>query len=139
MTFSGNLKMLHFDANPIRMEYLVTELWAIYQRWKQYKIKEFELFLCQYLNKIYLRHPTHSLWSCHIFMITFFTDCFNSNCKVVKLGPPQPHMLSLPPAILAGKDVFHFILFFCTCHYNVCNISVFSVCLVLFYTDDTDV
>ena len=40
----GNLKMLHFDANPIWNGYLVTELWAIYQCWKQYQTKESELF-----------------------------------------------------------------------------------------------
>ena len=47
---SGNSKMLHFNANPIRIGYLVTELWAIYKRWKQYKTKEFECFLCLYLK-----------------------------------------------------------------------------------------
>ena len=47
---SGDLKMLYFDANSIIIGYLVTELWAIYQHWKKYKIKEFELFLCQYLK-----------------------------------------------------------------------------------------
>ena len=47
---SGYLKMLHFDANPINIGYLVTELWAIYQHWNQYKTKEFELFLFQYLK-----------------------------------------------------------------------------------------
>ena len=47
---SGNSKMLHFNANPITIGYLVTELWAIYKRWKQYKSKEFECFLCLYLK-----------------------------------------------------------------------------------------
>ena len=36
----GNLQMLHFDANPIRIVYLFTELQAVYQRWKQYITKE---------------------------------------------------------------------------------------------------
>ena len=47
---SDNFKMLHFDANPIRIGDLVTELWAIYQYYKQYKIKEFDFFLSQYLK-----------------------------------------------------------------------------------------
>ena len=29
-TISANLQMLQFDANPIRIGYLVTELWSIY-------------------------------------------------------------------------------------------------------------
>ena len=48
--FSGNLKMLHFYANPVRIGCLVTELWAIYQGWKQYKTKEFELFPSWYFK-----------------------------------------------------------------------------------------
>ena len=28
----------------------MSELWTIYQCWKQYETKEFELFLCQYLK-----------------------------------------------------------------------------------------
>ena len=36
IALSGNFKMLHFDANPIRMEYLVTELWEMYELSKQY-------------------------------------------------------------------------------------------------------
>ena len=63
---SGNLKMLYFDANAISIGYLVTELWAIYQCWKQYKTEKFDPFPCQYLkNNIYdirLIPP----WSCHI-------------------------------------------------------------------------
>ena len=45
---SGNSRMLHFNANLIIIWYLVTELWVI--RWKQYKTKEFECFLCLYLK-----------------------------------------------------------------------------------------
>ena len=30
-----------FDANPIIIKYIVTELRAIYQCWKQFKTKEF--------------------------------------------------------------------------------------------------
>ena len=37
-------------ANPIQNRYLVTELWAFYHCWKQYKTKGFEIFLCQYLK-----------------------------------------------------------------------------------------
>ena len=48
--FKNNLKMLHFDENPIRIGYLVIELWVCYQHWKQYKTKEFDLFLCQNLK-----------------------------------------------------------------------------------------
>ena len=47
---SEKLKMLHFDANPIIIRYLVTELWAIYQDWKQDRTKESELFPSQYLK-----------------------------------------------------------------------------------------
>ena len=38
---SGNLKMFNFDAYPIRIGYLVTDLWAIYQGWKHYETKRF--------------------------------------------------------------------------------------------------
>ena len=49
-TIVWELQMLHFDTNPIRIGYLVTELWAIYQCWKQSKTKELRPFLCQYLK-----------------------------------------------------------------------------------------
>ena len=45
---SDNLKMLHLYANPIRIGYPVTYVWAIHQYRRQYKTKEFEPFLCQY-------------------------------------------------------------------------------------------
>ena len=72
-----NLKMLYFDANPIRIGCLVAKLWAIYQYWKQYRTKESDFFLCQYL-KNYLGHSTHFPWSCHIFGLLpfFFPFCF---------------------------------------------------------------
>ena len=104
------LHLLHFDANPIIIEYLVTELWSIYQPLKAETIIPkgigsiapafcFEISIAipagirynmvsawkkggkrgiwtlsgQYLKKKYLRHPTHSPWSCHIFQncVTF--------------------------------------------------------------------
>ena len=47
---SQNFKMLHFDASPITIGYLVTELWSIWQCQKQYKTKEFEHCFCQYFK-----------------------------------------------------------------------------------------
>ena len=55
----------------IRNGYLLTVLWAFHQCWKQYKAKEFELFLCQYLKNnicdvwlIPLEHVTNRLNFC---------------------------------------------------------------------------
>ena len=42
--------MLHFDANPITIEYLVTLITSNLLLLKQYKTKEFRTFLCQYLQ-----------------------------------------------------------------------------------------
>ena len=44
------LKNANFDANPVIIGYLVTELWAMYQGWKQYETKEFVLFPSWYLK-----------------------------------------------------------------------------------------
>ena len=61
--FYNSFWQFTIDAHPIRIGYLVTELWAIYQCWKQYKTKEFELFLCQVLKNnirlIPLDHVTY--------------------------------------------------------------------------------
>ena len=90
---SGNLKMLHFSANPIIIGYLVTDLWANYQCWKQYKIKEFELFLCQYLKNsisdirlILLNHVTyHTEDTIFIFHFCKLKICKNvcEKCKTI--------------------------------------------------------
>ena len=43
------------DADPLRMEYLVTELWKIYQHSKQYKTKRIETLSLPISQKQYLR------------------------------------------------------------------------------------
>ena len=63
-----NLKLLHFDANPIRIGYLVMELWAIHQSSVLKTIWNKGISpLCQYLknNICNFRLPTHSFWSYH--------------------------------------------------------------------------
>ena len=45
-----NFKMLHFDANPITIRYLITELWRICQCQIQHKTKEFKHCFWQYLK-----------------------------------------------------------------------------------------
>ena len=67
--FLATLKMLHFDANPIRIRCLVTELWASYQYWKQYETKEFDLFLGQYLKTISATSDSFPLIMSHISMV----------------------------------------------------------------------
>ena len=86
--YSCNLKMLHVEVNPIRIECLVTELWAIYQYWKQYETqKNITAFFANTSKTISatVRCPTHSPWSCHIlswnilrstFKHTLPTACF---------------------------------------------------------------
>ena len=64
---SHNFKLLHFDANPITIEYLVTELWRFFFL-KQCKTKKFEHYFRQYLKNnmadirlIPLDHVTYSV------------------------------------------------------------------------------
>ena len=96
--------MVHFDANPVIIWYLVTELWSIYQCWKQYKQKEFELFLCQYFknnsfnSSLKLTHTIKCktrfycvffelLWNVysyiHIQFIIHFLKCQIIRCKIL--------------------------------------------------------
>ena len=64
--FYDNLKMLRFDANPIRMGsgYRVkSNLWVL----KTLLKKRIWPLSRPISLKRYFRHPTHSPWSCHIF------------------------------------------------------------------------
>ena len=67
-----NLKMLHFDTNPIHIGYLVTELWVIYQYWKQYKTHDFTSFFANILKTI----SATSDWFLWIMSL------HNVNCKI---------------------------------------------------------
>ena len=66
------LQMLHFDVNPIKIGYLFTDLWSIYQCSKQ---KDMTANISKTISATYL---THSLWSCHIFQIW-------SPCKICEI------------------------------------------------------
>ena len=69
---SDNFKMLHSDVNHIIIRYLVTEFWAIYQYLKQYKTKEFDLFLC-----LYLKNDICDIWLIPLDHVT--------NCKMSRI------------------------------------------------------
>ena len=64
--FSDHLKMLHFDANPIKIGYLdyrvTSNLWVL----KTISKKRIWPLSMPISQKRYLRHQTHSPWSCHI-------------------------------------------------------------------------
>ena len=84
-SLSINLKMLHFDTNPIAIGYLVAELWTFYQDWKQYKTKEFELVPSQYLKinnsefqLIFLDHITYSFGFVMIGKIALHSPIVNN-------------------------------------------------------------
>ena len=63
--------------NSVRIGVPVTELWAIYKCWKQYKTKQFELFLCQYLkNNICVTSDSFLLIMSHIFTIPLIAKLF---------------------------------------------------------------
>lgn len=65
---SCNLKMLHVDANPTGIEYLVSEFWEMVQFSKKCKTKLFRLWIYLAISKKqYLWHPPFSPWSCHIY------------------------------------------------------------------------
>ena len=88
---SRDFQMLRCDTNPIRIRYAVTELWAIYRRWKQYKTKAFELFCCHLSQIQYWRHPTWSLsqicrWQLEIVILTLLLLPATTNIPLMLLN-----------------------------------------------------
>ena len=78
---SCDLKVLNLDANHIKNGYLVTELWAMYQCWKQYITKKIELFLCQYLKTISLTHSP-------LIMSQISNKIYGTLCQTSKINFP---------------------------------------------------
>ena len=68
LPLSGNLKMLHFYTNLIRIGYLVTELWAIYQG--KNNIKQKNCFLANISKTVFATSDSFPLIISYSFKLS---------------------------------------------------------------------
>ena len=94
---SGNLKLLHFYAIPIRIRYIVPELWAIFKCWKQYKQKNLTSFFANIskttsatsdsfpliMSHVKMHNVNSKVKLNHCFQSTYYVMCFKIMLKIV--------------------------------------------------------